>query len=184
MTILSFFEPIAAVVSQYYRQPDKTQPINNVHPHRIPFLTNRWLQCCLFPSIYFGAFGKTSTSTFRPKLSPLSMKLFGQKAMEWESSWTRITESTQRLIRLWHMCWQHTAPNTCITNLVSHLHTIIRTHHFNFDVRFWPITTFMSKTIHPSQIQCLVLSVIYAYDHENCVLGSALTSSPLCQGDW
>ena len=45
------------------------------------------------------------------------------------------------------MCWRHTVPNTCIKNLTSHLHAIIRTHHFNFDVRFWPISALMSKTI-------------------------------------
>ena len=56
-------------------------------------------------------------------------------------SWTHITESTQRWICFWCMCWQHTAPNTYIENLRSHSHAIIRTHYFDFNIRFWPITT-------------------------------------------
>ena len=47
---------------------------------------------------------------------------------------------------------------------MSHLHTIMRPHHFNFDVRFSYISALMSKTIHRSRIQRWVLSLIYAYD--------------------
>ena len=62
------------------------------------------------------------------------------------------------------MCWQRTVPNTYIKNLTSHLHTIIRAHNFDFDIRFWPISALISKTLHRSQIWSWVLSVIYAYD--------------------
>ena len=48
---------------------------------------------------------------------------------------------------------------------MSHLHTIIRPHHFNFNVRFSCISALMSKTKHRSRIQRWVLLVIYAYDH-------------------
>ena len=54
------------------------------------------------------------------------------------------------------MCWQHTVPNTYIKNLTSHLHAIVRTHHFDFDFRCWPISAVMLKTIHWSWIwSCL-----------------------------
>ena len=62
------------------------------------------------------------------------------------------------------MCWQLTVPNIYIKNLTSHLHTIIRTHHFDVDVRFWPISALILKTTHQSWIWRWVLSVIYAYD--------------------
>ena len=62
-------------------------------------------------------------------------------------------------------CWQHTVPYAYIENPVSHLHAIIRTNHFDFEVRFWTISALMLKTIHQGWIQCWVLSVIYAYDH-------------------
>ena len=48
--------------------------------------------------------------------------------------------------------------------LGSHLHAMIRTHHCDFDIRFLPISALMSKTLHPSEIQRWVLSVINAYD--------------------
>ena len=41
------------------------------------------------------------------------------------------------------------------------LHTVIRTHHFDFDIRFWPISALMGKTLHRSWNQSSVLSVIY-----------------------
>ena len=44
--------------------------------------------------------------------------------------------------------------------LVTYLHAVIRTHHFDFVIRFWRIITLMSKTLHWSQIWCWVLSVI------------------------
>ena len=67
-------------------------------------------------------------------------------------------------IWLWCMCWQHTVPSTYIKNLTSHLHAIIKTNDFYFDVRFLPISALMSKAIHRSRIRCWVLSVKYAYD--------------------
>ena len=60
--------------------------------------------------------------------------------------WTHITENTEHRIQLWCICWQHKAPNTYIEDLTSHLHAMIRTHNFDFDVRFWPISAFMSNT--------------------------------------
>ena len=80
-----------------------------------------------------------------------------------QALWTHITESTQRRIWLRCMCWQHTVPNHCMESLTSHLCNIIRTHHFDFDVRFWPISALMSKAMHQSWIQRWVLSVIYLW---------------------
>ena len=62
------------------------------------------------------------------------------------ASWTHITESNERRIQLWCICWQLAAPNTCIKNLTSQFHALIRTHNFDFDIRFWPIGALMSKT--------------------------------------
>ena len=75
--------------------------------------------------------------------------------------WTHLTESTERQIWLQCICWQRTVPNTCIANITSHLHAIIRPHQVEFDISFWPISALMSKTIHRSQIWHLVLSVKY-----------------------
>ena len=61
--------------------------------------------------------------------------------------------------------WQHTVPNTYIEDLTSHLHAIIRAHHFCFNIRFQPFTDLMLKIIHQSQIWHWVLSEIYANDH-------------------
>ena len=55
------------------------------------------------------------------------------------------------------MCWQHTVPNTYIKNLTYHLHAIISAHHLNFDVRFWPISALMLKTIPWSRVWRWVL---------------------------
>ena len=41
---------------------------------------------------------------------------------------------------------------------------MIRTQHFDFNIRFWPISTLMSKILHRSWIRCRVLSVINAHD--------------------
>ena len=42
----------------------------------------------------------------------------------------------------------------------THLHAMIRTHHFDFDVRLCLISALMSKTQHQSQIRHWVLSLI------------------------
>ena len=48
--------------------------------------------------------------------------------------------------------------------LGTHLLGMIRTQHFDFDVRFRPtVCTLLSKTLHQSQIRCWVFSVIHAY---------------------
>ena len=43
------------------------------------------------------------------------------------------------------ICGQHAAPNTYVENLTSHLHALIRTHNFDFDIRFLPIRAHTSK---------------------------------------
>ena len=48
--------------------------------------------------------------------------------------------------------------------LGTHLHAMIRTHHFDLDIGFWPISTLMLKTLQQSRIPPWVLSVIFAYD--------------------
>ena len=54
--------------------------------------------------------------------------------------------------------------NEANVTLGTHYHAIIRTHHFDFDIRFWPISTLVSKTLHQSWIRNWGISVIYAYD--------------------
>ena len=44
--------------------------------------------------------------------------------------------------------------------LGTHLHAMMRTHHFDFDIRFWPIIALMLKALHWGQIQHSVFSVI------------------------
>ena len=46
------------------------------------------------------------------------------------------------------------------STLGTHFDAMIRTHHFDFDIRFWPIKALMSNTLHQSQIQRWLLSVI------------------------
>ena len=52
--------------------------------------------------------------------------------------------------------------HTLKSNLMlgTHLHAMIRTHHFDFDIRFLPISVLMLKTLHQSRIRRWVLSVI------------------------
>ena len=50
------------------------------------------------------------------------------------------------------------------STLGTHLHAMIRTHHFDFDIRFWPVSTLKSIILHQSWIQWWVLSVTYAYE--------------------
>ena len=58
-----------------------------------------------------------------------------------------------------------TDPSKSNLTLGTHLLGMIRTQHFDFDVRFRPtVCTLLSKTLHQSQIRCWVLSVIYPYD--------------------
>ena len=52
--------------------------------------------------------------------------------------------------------------------LATHLHAMIRTYHFDFDIRIWSINTLLSKTLHQSRIWRWELSVIYAYDQCKC----------------
>ena len=61
---------------------------------------------------------------------------------------------------------------------MSHLHDIIRPHHFDFDIRFTCISAFMLKTIHRSRIQRRVLSVVFAYDHLFSNLKSSFKLKP------
>ena len=69
------------------------------------------------------------------------------------------------------ICWQHAAPNTYIANLTSHLKAMIRTHNFDFDVRFLPISADTLKTVAACcqhikihQIWHSIISVICAPD--------------------
>ena len=47
--------------------------------------------------------------------------------------------------------------------LGTHLHALMRTHNFDFNVRFWPISALMWITLHRSRILRLLLSVICVY---------------------
>ena len=79
--------------------------------------------------------------------SSVCHRTFDWCLLEWTtSSWTHITESTEFWIWLQCICWQHVAPNTYIEFLTSNLHAMIRTHNFDFNIRFWPISALMSKT--------------------------------------
>ena len=60
--------------------------------------------------------------------------------------------------------WYHISKSKWRGHDTSHLHAIIRTYRFNFDVRLSCITALMSKTKHQSQTQHWALLVIYAYD--------------------
>ena len=65
------------------------------------------------------------------------------------SFWTLTTESTQHQIQLWCICRHcllstHTSKSN--STLGTHLHAMITTHHFDFDVRIWPISALMSIT--------------------------------------
>ena len=60
--------------------------------------------------------------------------------------WTHITESIQLWIQLWCICQLSTHTLKSNSTLGTHLHAMIRTHHFDFDIRFWPICARMSKT--------------------------------------
>ena len=46
------------------------------------------------------------------------------------------------------------------STLGVHLHAMLRTHHFDFDFKFWPISALMAKTLHWIRIWRSVLSVI------------------------
>ena len=65
-------------------------------------------------------------------------------------------------------CLQSTHTSKLNLTLGTHLHAVIRTHHFDFDIRFWPISTLMSKTLHQSRILRLVLSVICVHTVTGC----------------
>ena len=52
------------------------------------------------------------------------------------SIWTLITESTEHHIRIRCICCKTLVPNVKWVYETSHLHAIIRPHHFNFDVSF------------------------------------------------
>ena len=56
------------------------------------------------------------------------------------------------------------------------MHAKIRPHQVKFDVRFWPISALMSKTILRSQILHWVLSLIYAYAQTFLLLLTKLTA--------
>ena len=57
-------------------------------------------------------------------------------------------------------CLLSTYTSMSTSMLGTHLHTMIKTRHFDFGIRFWPISAPMSKTLHRSRIRRLVLSVI------------------------
>ena len=66
------------------------------------------------------------------------------------------------------ICCQHAAPITCIENITSHLHVVIMTHNFNFDIMFLPISAHTSKTWaacrQQIQIRRSLLSVIRVHE--------------------
>ena len=84
----------------------------------------------------------------------------------YETSWTQRQKSLKVLnvdfdfyVFVRH-CLLSTHRSKSNLMLGTYLHAAIRTHHFDFVIRFWPINTLMSKTLHWSQIWCWVLSVI------------------------
>ena len=79
-------------------------------------------------------------------------------------SGTLITERIKHWIRCICICWQHAAPNTYIKNLTSHLQAMIRTHNFDFSIRYWPISAQTSNKTDHGKKQCLVLSVVSVHD--------------------
>ena len=87
-------------------------------------------------------------------LETISTEVFWRLSVKCENCnlvfffWIHTTESTERQIRFRCICWQHAAPNTYIKNLTSHLLAMIRTHNFNFGIRFWPISALMLKNYH------------------------------------
>ena len=68
------------------------------------------------------------------------------------------------------VCCQHTSKSN--STLGTHVHAMIMSHHFDFEIRFWPIRALMSKTLHQSQIWCSVLSVICVFKEKYHLLTS------------
>ena len=58
------------------------------------------------------------------------------------SLWTHITQSTEHHIRIRCICCKTQVPNVKCVYDRSHLHAIIRPHHFNFDVWFSCISAY------------------------------------------